>query len=127
MDKLERHITIADRSSSHTVAFTGETDSAIRKWLRDTVFGGGSTPVSVHARNGQVASAMPFKEGLGGFRRLKADGLVDRIGQNYHQSRGHPGGFGDSSEGVGLLGIGYPLLVAPSRECLQATVQLASK
>jgi len=84
LDKLERHITIVDRSGSRTVAFTDETDTALRKWLRDTIFGGGATPVGVHARNGQIASAMPFKEGSDGFRRLKAAGLVDRIGQNYH-------------------------------------------
>jgi hypothetical protein len=41
MDKLERHITINDLSGSRTVAFTDKTDSAIRKWLCDTVFGGG--------------------------------------------------------------------------------------
>jgi hypothetical protein len=84
MDRVNRHITIVDRSGSRTVAFTDETDTALRKWLRDTIFGGGSTPVGVHARNGQIASAMPFKEGSDGFRRLKAAGLVDRSGQNYH-------------------------------------------
>lgn len=78
IDKLERHVTIVDRSGSRTVAFTDETDTAIRKWLRDSVFAGGSTPAGVHARNGQIAGAMPFKEGSDGFRRLKAAGLVDR-------------------------------------------------
>lgn len=78
IDKLERHITIVDRSGSRTVAFTDETDTAIRRWLREDVFASGSTPAGVHARNGQIAGAMPFKEGSDGFRRLKAAGLVDR-------------------------------------------------
>ncbi len=77
VDALERTFVVHDAAGSRTVSATDETDTAIRRWLREVVFGGGSTPVGVYA-NGQIASAMPFKDGSDGFRRLQAAGLCSR-------------------------------------------------
>lgn len=84
VDALERTFVVRDNTGSRTVTATDETDTAIRRWLRETVFGGGATPVGVHRKTGQLASAMPFKDGSDGFRRLQAAGLCARDGNgNY--------------------------------------------